>query len=61
VFDYEPDGEDYLCFDASWVLVLEEGTRKALERQFAAGRVLPAHPGFRMWTDDFSNMFQVLQ
>ena len=60
VFDYTPiNSDDFLCNASSWVLLLDRN--KPLAESLKSGRVLGARPEFRMWTDDFSNMFSILK
>ena len=60
VFDYTPvNDDDYLCNASAWALLLTKGAPLAASLQ--SGRVLQPHNGFRMWTDDFSNMFSILK
>ena len=60
VFDYTPvNDDDYLCNASAWALLLTKGAPLADSLQ--SGRVLQPHNGFRMWTDDFSNMFSILK
>ncbi len=54
--DPEPDRE---LFGTSWVLV---GGENEAARWLAAGATrLTPRPGFRPWTDDYSNLFEVLK
>jgi SAM-dependent methyltransferase len=60
VFDYSPkDEDDYLCNASGWALLVDRN--KPLAESLKPGRVLPPRPEFRMWTDDFSNMFSILK
>jgi SAM-dependent methyltransferase len=60
VFDYTPgDEDDFLCNASSWALLLDRNA--ALPESLKSGRVLQPRPEFRMWTDDFSNMFSILK
>jgi hypothetical protein len=60
-FDFISDGFDELCYDASWVLIMDETVYRAKAKQFAGGEALAPVPGFRPWTDGFSNMFHILK
>jgi SAM-dependent methyltransferase len=59
VFDYTPDDDDFLCNASSWALLLDKNV--PLADSLKTGRLLTPHPRFRMWTDDFSNMFSILK
>ncbi len=55
------EGEDVLASRSDWVLV--SSNRKLLEQPRiaeAASEITP-HPDWRLWTDDFNNLFQVLR
>jgi hypothetical protein len=58
---YEPDDDDVLCFGVSWMLIMDPATRAALGPALGAAERISARPGFRAWTDDFSDMFEILK
>ena len=59
VFNYTPtDGDDF-CSASGWVILLERGAK--LPDALAAGVELKPRAKFRLWTDDFSNMFSILK
>jgi SAM-dependent methyltransferase len=60
VFDYMPTEEDLLCLPCTWALVVDPAMPARLPI-LASGEVLRAKPGFREWTDDFSDMHRVLR
>ena len=60
-FEFDPEEDDNVCFGASWVLIVEAATRQTLSSAWGSGHALTNHPGFRIWTDDFSNMFRILK
>ena len=60
-FQFTPQDDDPVCFGASWVLVVDPQTRQAFASELKAGKPLEPHPGFRMWTDDYSGMFGILK
>jgi SAM-dependent methyltransferase len=61
LYKFTPDVDDFLCFDCSWVLVMDAATAASHpELQSDAERLKPT-PGFRLWTDDFSNLFSILK
>jgi predicted O-methyltransferase YrrM len=57
LYEFTPDEDDSLCFSCSWVLIMDRTTRPELQAQ---GKLLQPRPGFRIWTDDFSNLFGIL-
>ena len=60
LYEYTPTDEDLLCFDCSWVLIMDPQTAAKYPALVSAGEVLKLRPGFRVWTDDFSNLFGIL-
>jgi hypothetical protein len=61
VYDFAPDENEPRCFVSSWALVMDSATADAHPDLEKAGRVLRQERPFRMWTDDFSNMFSILR
>jgi spermidine synthase len=60
-YHYEPPDEDFLCFSCSWTLIMDRATAAAHpELQRDAKELRPEMP-FRIWTDDFSNMYSILK
>ncbi len=59
VFDLTPYEDDELCNASSWALLVDPSM--PLPDLLKEGRILQPHTGFRMWTDDFSNMFSILK
>jgi spermidine synthase len=60
VYEYEPEDEPF-CFSCTWALIMDRGTlERHPELQVAATELKPVKP-FRMWTDDFSNMYSILK
>jgi len=55
------EGEDVLASRSDWVLV--SNNRALLARPQIAGAAMPIvrRPDWRLWTDDFNNLFQVLR
>jgi hypothetical protein len=43
------------------VLVADPSIRYSAPGLLAAGQILPPSAGFRMWTDDFSNLWGILR
>jgi len=61
VYDFTPDADDFLCFWSSWTLIMDPATAAAHPDLERAGTVLRQERPFRIWTDDFSNMFSILR
>jgi hypothetical protein len=62
VYHYTPEEDDILCFSCSWALMMDGAAVRAhpeLE-QHASNSLRPSRP-FRVWTDDFSNMYSILK
>jgi hypothetical protein len=60
LYEYYAGEDDFLCFDCTWVLIMDKNTSAAHPALEKAGTVLKPRPGFRVWTDDFSNLFEIL-
>jgi SAM-dependent methyltransferase len=54
------DGED-LVYGASWVLVASQPDVLRQPALATAGRAVQPKRGLRMWTDDYSNLIQILK
>ncbi|MDP2998060.1 MAG: fused MFS/spermidine synthase [Bryobacterales bacterium] len=59
-FDYTADADDSICFSNTWALVVEPETHRALAL-IQTGEVIEPRPGFRAWTDDYSNLLGILK
>jgi SAM-dependent methyltransferase len=59
VYDYTPRGDEDLCRASSWAVLFDSAL--PLPAILKTGRILTPRPSFRMWTDDFSNMFSILK
>ena len=57
---YADEDENYLCYDCTWALILDPSVRSRFP-DLGAGSLLPPNPGFRPWTDDFSDMRRILR
>src|SRR5262249_6303902 len=60
VYHYTPDDETY-CFSCSWALIMNRSTADAHPDLLRDAQVLRSERPFRIWTDDFSNMFSILK
>jgi len=58
-FEYTAGPDEFLCNSSAWAILLDRDA--ALPHSLASGKPLQRRPGFRMWTDDFSNMFSILK
>ncbi|HJT87194.1 MAG TPA: fused MFS/spermidine synthase [Bryobacteraceae bacterium] len=56
-YDYYGDVFDDFCFSCSWAVVVDPNSHPELQKEFR--RINPKR-GFRVWTDDFSNLFGIL-
>jgi len=61
VYHWTPADDDILCFSCSWVLLMDRSTAAAHPELRAQAKVLRQEKPFRIWTDDFSNMFGILK
>jgi len=60
-FSDERDDSDEVCYGSTWILVMNDATRKAHQGQLVLGRAMETPAGFRVWTDSFSNLIGVLR
>jgi len=61
VFDFEPEDGDRFCRHSVWTLILEPAQAQQLKQELKMAQTLAARPGFKVWTDDFSNLLQILK
>lgn len=59
VFSYDAEDDDYLCDSTLWAVLMDAAS--PVPESLKSGEVLKPYSAFRMWTDDFSNMFSILQ
>jgi hypothetical protein len=59
IFDLDPEEDDMLCNASGWALLVDPNA--VLPESLKSGHEVHPRPGFRMWTDDFSNMFSILK
>jgi spermidine synthase len=59
-YDSEAEGEEYFCYSCSWVLMMDAATAQRNLSSFQGAETMKGHERFRLWTDDFSNMFSIL-
>jgi len=62
VYRYSPELEDEeFCFDCAWTLIMDRATLAAHPELLAGAKELKPERPFRIWTDDFSNMYEILK
>lgn len=61
LYPLEPDGQDAYCLSSDWVLFMAPGRAERLPAGLEGGEPLAPRPGFRPWTDSFSNLLGVLK
>src|SRR5262249_35766528 len=61
VYVFEARENDLNCFNSIWTLMMDRATLDRHPELHARGRELkPGHP-FRVWTDDYSNIYSILK
>ena len=60
-YDFTGDESDFLCFSCSWALVMDPATANRHSELYKNAVVLRRKGNFRIWTDDFSNMYSILR
>ncbi len=61
VYHWNAPKDDPLCFSCSWALIMSRETAAAYPELSLDAQVLTQKRPFRIWTDDFSNMFSILK
>lgn len=61
LYEMKPDDDDDFCFSSDWVLLMNPARAAALPPAMHDGEPLAPKPGFRPWSDGFSNLFSVLK
>jgi len=61
VFTYSPVFADSHCFGCDWVLLVDGPAQPALPAPLQSGAILQNAGNFRLWTDDYSNLYRVLK
>ena len=61
VYHWNPRDDDTMCFSCSWTLIMDPATAAAHPELQRQAKLLRQERPFRVWTDDFSNMFTVLK
>jgi len=60
-YHFTPDDDDTICFGCSWTLIMDRAALDAHPELLKDSKVLKPERPFRIWTDDFSNMFDILK
>ncbi len=60
-YHWDPEEEDFLCFPCSWTLIMSKAAAAAHPELMKDATELKPRPSFRVWTDDFSNMYSILK
>ena len=61
VYEYRPPDEEFLCFSCTWTLVMSRDTLELHPELKSNARLLRPERPFRIWTDDYSNLFGILK
>jgi hypothetical protein len=61
VYHWSPEDDDNFCFSCSWTLIMDQATVDAHPELRKDAAVLTQKRPFRIWTDEFSNMFSILK
>ena len=60
-YHFTPEDDDILCFGCSWTLIMDRPTLDTHPDLLKDAKVLKQERPFRIWTDEFSNMFSILK
>jgi len=60
VYEFVPEPDDFVCYTSTWAVIADSGTRQTMPELVKAGKILSPRPDFRMWTDDFSSLWEIL-
>jgi hypothetical protein len=61
VYHFTADDDDSFCFSCSWTLIMDRAAAGVHPELQKDAKVLRPERRFRIWTDDFSNMFSILK
>ncbi len=59
--DFEPAQDNLLCMNSVWVLLVDPDSLAGLLPQLQGAQILQPRPGFRPWTDSFTNLLGILK
>jgi hypothetical protein len=60
-YHFSAEEDDTFCFSCSWALIMDGAAASAHPELQKDAKVLRPERPFRIWTDDFSNMFSILK
>jgi len=61
LYERDETDEEPQCYGSTWILVLDKSIRDTRPRLFEQGFEIFPTPGFRTWTDDYSNLYKILK
>ena len=61
LYELEPEDDDDYCRHSVWVLMMSPTRFASLPALNAEAQLLAVRPGFKPWTDSFSNLFGILK
>jgi hypothetical protein len=61
VYEFWEDEEHPFCFSCTWTLIVDRAVLAAHPELREGAEEIKPDPRFRMWTDDFSNMYSILK
>ena len=61
IVDLDPDEGDRFCRHSVWVLLAQPERAAKLAKAMTKVETLLPRPGFKVWTDDFSNLLNILK
>ena len=61
LYSFTAAESDIFCYSSKWILVAPRSLRQSAPDLVRAGEILAPSQNFRMWTDDFSNMWSILR
>jgi len=60
-YELDPEDDDDYCRHSIWVLMMSPARFAGLPALKEGGQLLAVRPGFKPWTDSFSNLFGILK
>jgi hypothetical protein len=61
LYQLRPEPGDRLCLDSEWLLITRPENIDEVVERVGDARLLVVRPGFRPWTDNFSNLLNILK
>ncbi len=61
IVDLDPENGDRFCRHSIWTLVVNPDRAEPLRKELTTAQTLDPLPGFKVWTDDFSNLLKILK